>query len=72
MAKVQKGVFGVDPLPWEPLPYMEEYLLELEAQLRATSYIEKVKLGLAHFAQFCAGEVRGCHHRDGTGKGCLG
>lgn len=57
MAKVQKGVFGVDPIPWEPLPYMEEYLNELEGQLRAPSYIEKVKLGLAHFSQFCIGEV---------------
>lgn len=56
MAGVQKGTWRVEAIPWEPLPYMEEYLIELEAQLRAPSYIAKVKLGLAHFSQFCQGE----------------
>lgn len=53
----EKGRFGNPAIDWQPLPYMQEYLNELEAQLRSPDYIRKVKLGLAHFAQFC--------HEDG-------
>jgi len=48
-----KGRFSNPPIEWNPLPYMNEYLNELEAQLRSPDYIRKVKLGLAHFAIFC-------------------
>lgn len=58
----QKGRFGNPPLEWEPLPYMMEYLNELEGQLRSPDYIAKVRLGLAHFAIFC--EVDGVTHPE--------
>ena len=48
-----QGVFGRPPIDWTPLPHMQEYLNELEAQLKSPDYIRKVKLGLSHFALFC-------------------
>lgn len=51
-----KGQFGRPPLAWSPLPYMDEYLNELLAQLRDGDYIRKVKMGLSHFNTFCAEE----------------
>lgn len=53
---MQKGKFGRDPLPWYPMPFMEEYLDELLAQLFTDSYIRAVKRGLAHFAIHCRDE----------------
>lgn len=53
----KKGQFSNPAIDWNPLPYMQEYLNELEAQLRSPDYVRKVKLGLAHFANFC--------HEDG-------
>lgn len=50
----EKGRWGNPAIEWEPLPYMTEYLNELEGQLKSPDYIRKVKLGLAHFALFCA------------------
>lgn len=51
-----KGSFGNPATEWVPLPYMQEFLNELEAQLRSPDYIRKVKLGLANFALFCRDE----------------
>lgn len=45
--------FSNSSIDWQPLPHMQEYLNELEAQLKSPDYIRKVKLGLAHFALFC-------------------
>lgn len=50
---MQKGKFGRDPLPWSPMPYMQEYLDELLIQLFTEGYIRAVKRGLAHFAIHC-------------------
>ena len=43
-------------LPWEPLPYQEEYLQNLTVDERNPRYIEQVKLGLARFNIFAATE----------------
>ena len=39
-------------LPWNPMPYMEEFLRELRTRERKESYISMVKVGLSHFATF--------------------
>lgn len=41
-----------DPIPWRPLPRMQEYLQELAAQLKAEDYIRKIKGSLGYFAEF--------------------
>lgn len=51
-----------DPLPWNPLPYMEEYLLELELQDRNRDYIRMARVGLSRFAAFC--ETENIRHPD--------
>ena len=51
-----KGRWSNPATEWRPLPHMQEFLNELEAQLRARDYIRKMKLGLAHFALFCDDE----------------
>jgi site-specific recombinase XerD len=51
-----KGRWGNPAIEWDPLPYMQEFLNELEGQLRSPDYVRKVKLGLAHFALFCREE----------------
>jgi len=43
-------------LPWNPLPHMEEWLDNLAAEEVSLGYIKPAKVGLAHFATFCAGE----------------
>lgn len=50
------------PLPWNPLPYMDEFLENLAAEDVSEGYIRPAKVGLSHFATFCAGE--GIHHPD--------
>jgi len=42
------------PLPWHPLPFMEEYLENLEIDERASEYLRPIKVGLSHFATFAA------------------
>lgn len=37
--------------PWNPLPHMNEYLLELEGQLRSPDYIRKIKCSLGYFSE---------------------
>lgn len=44
------------PLPWNPLPYMEEMLAELKIEEKRPEYIRVVKSGLAHFATWCASQ----------------
>lgn len=44
------------PLPWNPLPHMEEWLDNLTAEEVSEGYIRSAKVGLAHFATFCAAE----------------
>lgn len=48
----------VTPLTGQPdLPHMQEYLDELDAQLKSKDYIRVVRNGLIHFADYC--------HREG-------
>lgn len=58
----EKGRWSNPAVPWYPLPYMDEYIEELTAMLRTDGYIRKVRLGLAHFAQFCHAD--GISHPD--------
>lgn len=54
-----KPLFGgksPKPIPWEPLPYMEEWLENLVAEEVSQGYINPAKVGLAHFAQFAKTE----------------
>lgn len=50
------------PLPWNPLPYMQEYLDDLAVNGRTTGepvsegYLRMVRVGLSRFAAFAAGE----------------
>lgn len=50
---IEKGRFSQPAIEWDPQPYMNEYLNELEGQLRSPDYVRQVKLGLAYFALFC-------------------
>lgn len=50
------------PLPWQPLPYMEEFLDNLRADDKNVDYIRMCKVALAHFSQFAATE--GIKHPD--------
>lgn len=52
----RKGRFGQDALPWNPLPYMDDYLLFLEVNENSKDYIRTVKLGLAYFGNFALEE----------------
>lgn len=45
-----------EPVPWRPLPRMQEYLNELAAQLRAEDYIRKIKSALGYFSEFARQE----------------
>lgn len=45
-----------EPVPWNPLPHMQEYLNELTAQLLAEDYIRKIKSSLGYFAEFARQE----------------
>lgn len=53
MTAVAPNGFGYVALPWNPMPYMDEYLLELETSERSPDYIRKIKAGLSYFADFC-------------------
>lgn len=55
------------PLPWHPLPHMEEWLTNLEADGITDSYIRAARAGLAHFATFCNAE--GIRHPDDLARG---
>jgi len=44
------------PLPWHPLPHMQEWLDNLAAEEVTDGYIKPARVGLAHFATFLAGE----------------
>lgn len=57
IAPVYFGGKGPTPIAWNPLPYMEEYLTNLEVDERAKGYIRMVRTGLAHFAIFCHQEA---------------
>lgn len=56
MSAVPKGQFGNTPLVFTPLPHMEEYLAEMDAQNKAKSYIRVTKNALVHFADFLTAE----------------
>lgn len=45
-----------EALAWHPLPFMQEYLDNLEVDGRAATYLRSVKLGLTRFAIFLEGE----------------
>ena len=44
------------PVPWRPLPTMQEYLDELAATDKSKDYVRMVRVGLSYFAEFLAGE----------------
>lgn len=48
--------FGHDPLPWKPLPLMEDYLDNLAAEEVSNHHLRATKKGLARFAIFCEQE----------------
>lgn len=48
--------FNPPSLPWNPLPYMDEYLEDLEANDRNPDYRSAVKVGLSHFSRHCKAE----------------
>ena len=50
------------PLPWVPIPHMEEYLEDLAAGGTSESYIKAAKVGLSHYAIFLNSE--GIQHPD--------
>lgn len=52
-----------EALHWDPLPYMEDYLENLEADGRSPTYLRTVKLGLTRFALFLRSE-EGIKHPD--------
>jgi integrase/recombinase XerD len=54
--RVYFGGKSKTPLPWNPLPFMEEYLQNLAVDERASEYLRPVKVGLSHFATFAAAE----------------
>lgn len=62
MSKVIFGGKAAEALPWKPLPYMEEYLQNLEVEGRTRKYLRVVKLGLTRFALFLHEE--GIRHPD--------
>lgn len=45
-----------EPIPWTPLPHMQEYLDELASQLKAEDYVRKIKSALAYFSTFLRAE----------------
>lgn len=47
------GIVLNTPLEHTPLPYVNEYLRELEVELKSASYVRGVKLSLGHFSNFC-------------------
>lgn len=56
--RVYFGGKGNKAYPWTPMPYMNEYLLELESgeEPRSPDYLRAVRAGLGHFANYCASE----------------
>lgn len=50
------------PLPWTPLPHMQEWLDNLVAEEVTEGYIKPARVGMAHFAAFAAAE--GIRHPD--------
>lgn len=60
----EKGSFGNPPLEWEPLPFMEEYLDELDSLGKSEGYVRSIRKSLAHFSQFCRAEEDVKHHEE--------
>jgi integrase/recombinase XerC len=56
MTKLPFGGKAPKPLPWHPLPLMEDYLENLEIEERTPAYVRNVKLGLTHFGIFAQQE----------------
>lgn len=52
MSSVPKGQFGNTPLTFNPLPHMDEYLNDLEAQGRSKSWVKGNRNALVHFSDF--------------------
>lgn len=52
------GGKGNKAYPWKPLPYMEDYLYELEngEDPRSGEYLRPIRVGLGHFANFAGTE----------------
>lgn len=54
-----KPLFGgkaPKPLPWHPLPHMEEFLENLTLDDKNTDFVRSVRLGMAHFGNFALTE----------------
>ncbi len=50
------------PLPWRPLPFMEEWLENLRIDEKSDTYIRSAKVGITHFALFA--EKEGIKHPE--------
>lgn len=53
---------GREPLRFEPMPYMEEYLEHLRSRLLSRAYIHMVRVGLIHFSHYC--QERNLNHTE--------
>lgn len=56
MSSVPKGQFGNTPLTYNPLPHMDEYLNDLDAQGRSKSWIRGNRNAMSHLADFLTAE----------------
>jgi site-specific recombinase XerD len=52
--KAERRLPRYAPMPWNPMPYMDEFLRELQARERKHDYIRMVKVGLSRFAAYMA------------------
>lgn len=50
-------------LQWNPMPYMDDFLMDLQVRERKQDYIRMVKVGLSHFSRFMT-EKEGVHYPD--------
>lgn len=64
MPKPVFGGKGPTSLPWVPLPFMEDYLENQEADGNNPSHIQAVKVALSHFAIFAANHEPPIKHPD--------
>jgi type 1 fimbriae regulatory protein FimB len=49
----EKGAFRTTRKTFTPMPFMEDYLLEMEVNGSAPDYIRKIRVALSYFADFC-------------------
>lgn len=60
--KIYFGGKSPKAIPWYPLPYMEEYLQNLQIDECSAEYIRPIRVALAHFATFA--KTEGIRHPE--------